>query len=244
MAPNMNWRGEPLGSRLATALDLPFPIAVANEADLGAIAEHRRGVGRGADQMLFVSGDVGVGGGLIIDGQPMTGLAGYGGEIGHMPVNPVAGTACGCGSIGCWETEIGAAALLRRAGLPADGGHRAIDRLLAEADAGVPTPVEALEHVGCWLGIGLAGLVNTFNPGLVVLGGLVGRIYPRVADVVERELDRRALAAPRALVRIVPAALGEDAPLVGAAELAFEPVLADPAILAGPREGLMHLASA
>ena len=102
----------------------------------------------------------------------------------------------------------------------------------------------SVERVGRWLGIGLAGLVNTFNPGLVVLGGVIGRVHPFVAEVVERELDRRALAAPRALVRVVPGALGSDAPLIGAAELAFDPVLSDPVIVAGPREVVLQLASA
>ena len=242
-APNLDWRDEPLGLRLSQVLDLGLPIAVANEADLGALAEHRRGAARGADHVLFVSGDVGVGGGLIVDGVPMTGVAGYGGEIGHLPLNPH-GIACGCGSIGCWETEVGAAALLRRAGHPADGGRPEIDIVMREAAEGSPRVLEALDHIGHWLGIGLAGLVNTFNPSLIVLGGLVGRIHPWVAGVVEAELDRRALAAPRGLVRIVPSKLGVDAPLLGAGELAFEPVLADPAILAGPREGLIQLVSA
>ena len=79
------------------------------------------------------------------------------------------------------------------------------------------------------LGVGLAGLVNIFNPSLIVLGGSFTRLYPLVVDPIEAQLDRLALAAPRGLVRIVPASLGVDATLVGAAELAFEPFLADPA---------------
>ena len=99
----------------------------------------------------------------------------------------------------------------------------------------------ALAHVGRWLGIGLAGLVNVLNPRLIVLGGLHGRIHPYVHDVLHAELGRRALPAPRALVSVVPASLGVDAPLVGAAELAFEPLLADPAGWFGRT---FHLASA
>ena len=92
-----------------------------------------------------------------------------------------------------------------------------------------PTALAALDDVGRWLGIGLAGLVNTLNPARVVLGGQFARFHPFVAATVADELDRRALAAARRLVDIVPAQLGVDAPLLGAAELALEPVLADPA---------------
>ncbi len=243
MAPNLGWKDAPLGERLARALVVPVPISVANEADLGVLAEHRRGAARSADDVLYVSGEVGVGGGLIVDGMPLTGVAGYGGEIGHMPVNP-GGTSCHCGSVGCWETEVGEGALLVRAGHRAAGGRRAVDAVIAEAAAGSVVALAALEHVGRWLGIGLAGLVNVLNPRLIVLGGLFGRIHPWVERTLEAELTRRALPAPRALVSVVPASLGVDAPLLGAAELAFEPLLADPAVWVGPREALAELESA
>jgi predicted NBD/HSP70 family sugar kinase len=159
-----------------------------------------------------------------------------------MPVNPN-GLDCHCGSIGCWETEVGERALLRRAGHPVDGGGREVEAVLAEAAAGDPTAVAALEAVGGWLGTGLAGLVNIFNPELVVLGGLLGRIHPFVASTVERTIDRLALQASRSLVRLVPASLGVDAPLLGAAELALEPLVADPAAWFG-RVAVPELATA
>ena len=243
MAPNLGWRDVPLGEALAAALDLHVPISVANDADLGALVELRRGAATGCDHAIFISGEYGVGGGLIVDGQPLTGVAGYGGEIGHMPVNPN-GAACRCGSVGCWETEVGEAALLRLAGRPPGGGRAEVEELLRDAEAGSPAALSALDHVGRWLGVGVAGLVNILNPRLIVLGGLFGRIHPFVTPTLEHELDRRALAAPRRLVRIVPASLGEDAPLLGAAELAFEPLLADPAGWLVPRGRQVHLASA
>ncbi len=228
MAPNLGWVDEPFGQRLAEALAMDVPVVVGNDGDLGALAEHRRGSGVGVDDMLYVSGEVGVGGGVIIAGRPLDGFAGYGGEIGHLPVNP-GGAPCRCGSIGCWETEVGEGALLALAGLPPDAGRDGIDTVLREADAGNPVAVAALEHVGRWLAVGLAGLVNILNPQLIVLGSMHGRIYPAIRNTVEAGLSARALPAPRALVRIVPATLGADAPLIGAAELALEPILADPA---------------
>ena len=228
MAPNLGWIDQPLGDRLARVLGDDVPITVANEADLGAVAEVRRGAAFGADHVLFVSGEVGVGGGLIVDGRPFSGIAGYGGEIGHLPVNPD-GRECTCGAVGCWETEVGAMSLLRRAGRNVLGGPAEIDDLLRDAAAGLPIAIEALAETGRWLGIGLAGLVNVLNPGLVVFGGLFQRIHPHVAAIVDAELDRRTLPAPRRLVRVLAGALGPEAPLVGAAELALEPVLVDPA---------------
>ena len=243
MAPNLGWRDVPLGERLARALGTLVPISIANEADLGALAELRRGAAVGEDHVLFISGEVGVGGGLIVDGMPLTGVAGYGGEVGHIPVNPN-GSPCRCGSVGCWETEIGEGALLRRAGHPPDGGRGEVEAVLAEAAAGSHAALSALDEVGHWLGFGLAGLVNVFNPRLVVLGGLFGRIHPFVAETIERGLDRLALPAPRKLVRVVPATLGVDAPLLGAAELAFESLLADPATWLRRQGVLAELASA
>jgi predicted NBD/HSP70 family sugar kinase len=243
MAPNLGWTDVPLGERLAAALGLFVPVHVANDADLGALAERRRGAAFGADYVLYIAGEVGVGGGLIMDGKPFTGVAGYGGEVGHVPVNPD-GATCGCGAIGCWETEVGAGALLRRAGHPADGGRTEVEAVLREAEAGEPIATRAVDDVAHWLGVGLAGLVNLFNPRVVVLGGLFARIHPLVEEIIEIELDRRALPAPRALVRVVPASLGVDASLLGAAEHAFEPLLADPALWIRPRDGLMEQASA
>jgi predicted NBD/HSP70 family sugar kinase len=160
-----------------------------------------------------------------------------------MPVNPD-GLPCRCGSIGCWETEVGVGALLRRAGYPAEGGTEAFASVLEEADAGSSFALGAFAETGRWLGIGLAGIINILNPRLVLLGGRLAQSYPYVRSALEAELDRRVLRASRQLVRVVPTALGEDAPLRGAAELAFEPLLADPAALLRPRSAVAALASA
>ena len=232
-APNLGWQEVPLSRILAEALvpEMPVEISVANEADLGALAEHRRGAAVGADDVLFISGEVGVGGGVLVDGRPLVGLAGYGGEVGHMPLNPT-GRACRCGSVGCWETEVGERALLRHALRSESGGRAAVERVLRDAADGDLVALGALESVARWLGRGIATLVNVFNPELVVLGGIHGRIHPLVAATVRDEVDHLALPVTRDLVSIVPAQLGVDAPLLGAAELAIEPLLADPQALA------------
>ena len=242
-APNLGWQDEPLGERLAAVLP-GVPIAVANESDLGGLAEHRRGAAVGAADVIYVMGEVGVGGNVIVDGQALVGAAGYAGEIGHMVVNPE-GSLCGCGSVGCWETEIGEGAMLRRAGRAASGGRDVVDELIAAAEAGEPQALESLAHVARWLGIGLASLINVLNPTLVVLGGVLERIHPLIAGELDEVLSHRALRASRELLRVTPGALGADGPLLGAAELAFEPMLADPAArLAEVRDHRPVLASA
>ena len=243
MAPNLGWRDVPLGERLARALDLSVPMSIANDADLGTLAELRRGVAIGVDDMIYISGEVGVGGGLVVGGRSLTGVAGYAGEVGHMTVNPD-GALCRCGSTGCWETEIGENALLVRAGHEPGGGLAAVDAVLLEAGAGSAAAQAGLDHVGRWLGIGLASLVNLLNPRLVVLGGRFALIHPFVTRALHAELDRRTLPAARRLVTVVPTSLGVDAPLLGAAELALEPLLADPAQWVRPRETLPALKSA
>jgi len=243
VAPNLGWRDEPLGAALTEALGMDVPIAFANEADLAVLAEHRRGAARDIDDVLLIWGSIGVGGGLIVDGRPLIGAAGYGGEVGHIPVNPD-GLPCRCGSIGCWETEVGTMALLRRAGRSPQAGREAFEGLLAEAEAGVPAALDAFNDTARWLGIGLAGIVNVLNPSLVLLGGRLTASYPYVRSTLEAELDRRVLRASRRLVRVVPTSLGDDAPLLGAAELAFGPLLADPAAWLRPRRTMPALASA
>ena len=245
LAPNLGWIDEPLGERLAAALKSDVPIAIANEADLGGLAEHRRGAAIGQANVVYVAGEVGVGGHVTIGGEPLDGAAGYAGEVGHMIVNP-GGSACACGSFGCWETEIGERAMLLRAGRPPTGGATAVDELIEAAIAGEPAATASVTQVGKWLGVGIASLINIFDPTLVVLGGVLGRIHPLVASELDAALDRHALSAARELVRVVPGALGVNGPIIGAGELAFEPLLADPArrLAATPRALQPALASA
>ena len=178
---------------------------------------------------------MGVGSGVIIGGQPLSGTAGYGGEAGHMAVNPD-GRMCACGSRGCWETEIGELALLRHAGRAGDGGREAVDAIFADVEAGSPGAMRAFAEVGRWIGLGLASLVNIFNPQLVVLGTRFSRMHPYIQEAMQRELDARALAMARDLVTVVPSRLGLDATLLGAAESAFAPLLRDPIAWASQRD--------
>lgn len=227
IAPNLGWRNIPLNAMLADVFDTTTPVNVANEADLGALAEQRRGAGSGVADLVFISGEVGIGSGVIAGGQPLLGAAGYAGEAGHMLINPD-GHPCRCGATGCWETEASEGALCRQAGLAEPHGRATIDLLLARAGEGDERSQNAIATVGRWLGLGIADFINLLNPELVVLGGLFHRLFPHLERTMREAIQSRALEAPGRMATIRPAALGADAPLLGAAELALSRVLTDP----------------
>ena len=220
-APNLGWRDVALGTRLAAVLRVP--VQVANDAELGALAEHVRGEARDVDDLVYISADRGVGGGVVAGGRPLRGTRGYVGEIGHLIVRP-GGRACYCGSRGCWETEVGEAALCRALGLPEDTPRGVV---VAELRAIAADPLSApLEEFAEWLATGLVTVVNVVAPDLVVLGDLFTALPPALVDRVREQLHERSLVS-RAMggTRVLTSPLGRDAKLVGAAELAFEPVL-------------------
>ncbi|MGP4027638.1 ROK family transcriptional regulator [Actinomadura sp. 3N407] len=228
--PNLDVGELRLGDALSRRLGLGIPVSVCNDANLGALAEHERGAGVGCDNLIYLHGDVGVGGGIIAHGRLLGGDEGFGGEIGHMIVNP-GGRRCACGSKGCLEAEVGERTLLAHAGceeVPGQAGRDAVRDVVAAADAGDIAAREALHRVGTWLGLGVANLVNVFNPGLVIFGGTLRDIYLGAAAQIRSVLATGALAAPREKVKLRTAALGDDTTLVGAAEFAFAEVLADP----------------
>ncbi|BCJ56264.1 sugar kinase [Actinoplanes sp. NBRC 14428] len=200
-------------------------------ADIAALAEHTRGVAAGVDDLVYLHGDLGVSAGIVTGGRLVTGHGGRSGKVGHMVVHPH-GRRCGCGSRGCWETEVGVAALLRRAAAPPGTSALAVVRAAALGDS---TARDALHGVADWLGFGVANLVNVFNPDIVVFGGTLREVYAAAAGTVRHRVDTMALPASREHLQLRAGALGPDAPLIGAAELAFENLLTDP--LLGPAAG-------
>lgn len=227
LSPNTGLVDEPLGAVLRTEIGGDRPVVVGNAADLSALAEHTRGVAVGCDNVIYLYGDVGVGAGIIAGGRPVTGHGGYGGEVGHMVINP-RGRACGCGSRGCWETEIGEYALLRAAGRVNAFGPEALLAVVDATRKGDASAQAAVRQVGDWLGFGVANLVNIFNPEMVIFGGTLRHLYLAAAAQIRSRLNSVALAACREHVRLRTPALGGDAALIGAAELAFGRLLADP----------------
>lgn len=229
VAPALGWRDVSIGQLIKDQFDdLNAPVRAGNDADLATSAEYLRGSGRGTTDFICIWGEGGLGAGIVVDGRLLSGSAGYAGEVGHVTVDPN-GDLCHCGARGCLEAVVGEEALLRRSGRDPLGGTAALEDLIAAADRGDPVALAALAESGRGLGIGLAGLVNIFNPNRISLGGLYARVYPYVRPAILRELEWRAMPAPRAMVDLVTVRLGGNAVLLGAAELAFAPTLNDPA---------------
>ncbi|HSA49549.1 MAG TPA: ROK family protein [Yinghuangia sp.] len=229
--PNIGWGTVPFGARLSDAAGRP--VAVGNDGALGALGEHTRGAAVGLDDVVYLHGDVGIGGGVIAGGRPLTGAEGFAAEVGHMVVNPD-GRPCPCGSYGCWETEIGEEALLRGVGRAGTPGREAVHSAVDAAARGDKDAEEGLRQVGDWLGIGVANLVNLLNPRIVVFGGTLRTVYPATAAQVRSRINRTTLPTHREHLRLRTALLGDDAPLHGAAELAFAELFENPLDFTSP----------
>lgn len=226
-APNLEWRDEPFGSILARCLPPGIPLMFGNDANLGALAEHLRGAARGFHDAVYLTGKIGVGAGVIVDGRVLTGAGGFAGEVGHMMLDPN-GPPCHCGSRGCVETYVGEAALLRLAGRTAPPTGTSVAEVLAAARAGEEAARNGVRSVALALGRTVANLVNLLNPQAVIMGGSLAAVLDLCRFEVEQELDRRAMSEARRGVQLRTAGLGDDSSLLGAAELAFGPLLSDP----------------
>ncbi|CAN5574831.1 ROK family transcriptional regulator [soil metagenome] len=222
LAPHLDWHDQEIGQLLSSATGLP--VYAANDANAGAIAEHIFGNHLNADHMIYVNGGAGgIGAGFVVAGTLLEGAAGYAGELGHTYVGGM-GT-CHCGSVGCLETEVSQIQLTEVgiAGDSADG-----DPLPSwEPSSGAATAT--IERQARYLAIALGNSINMLNPGLIVLGGFLRGLPGGAGQVLRREVARRSMRSPQELVRIVPASLGSRTLMIGAAERAFAPLLADPA---------------
>lgn len=235
-SPHLAWRHEPLRSAVRRRVRLP--VVVENDANAAAWAEWRYGAAQGETHQVCVTLGTGIGGAIITDGVLMRGKYGVAGEFGHMTVVP-GGHRCECGNRGCWEQYASGNALVREARELAAAGSPVAAYLLDQvggdpgqitgpvvtsaAKEGDPIAVELLEEVGRWLGIGLANIAAALDPGTFVVGGGVseaGEHFLQPArDTFRRTLTGRGF---RPEARILRAALGNDAGLVGAADLARE----------------------
>ena len=225
------WENTPLRQWLEARLGVP--VAVDNDANAGALGEWRFGAGQGCDSILYVTVSTGIGGGWIVNGQPYRGADGMAGEIGHIVIQP-GGSECICGRRGCLEALAAGPAIARRAreclaGNPtagralralAGGDMEAITaRHVSQAAAtGDDLAQQVLDEVAHFLGQGIGSAITLMNPQRVVVGGGVAKSGPRYFEMVRAAA--RANVLPGMTVDIVPAALGDDAPLWGAVVLA------------------------
>ncbi|WP_280476254.1 ROK family protein [Nocardia asiatica] len=232
-APNNAYRDLPLQELLIEHTGLP--AVVENDANAAAWAEAQVGGGAGHRNVVAVTVGTGVGGGLILDGSLFRGQHGIGAEIGHMVINPAGNIRCGCGSVGCLEAHASGTALGRRGrevaaadpgGLLttlAGGADRVTgETVYAAAQQGDPTARGLFDELGYWLGAGLASLVNVFDPQVVIIGGGLVATGDHLSAPTQASFHKHVFAGPqRTLPPIIPAQLGAEAGLVGAALLAM-----------------------
>ncbi|KGF05205.1 MarR family transcriptional regulator [Actinomyces sp. S6-Spd3] len=223
-APNLGWKNIPFDELTHPLHDLHVTL-IANEADLAAfaVAHPRPGVPEGPASFIYVSGEVGIGGGLVINHQPLSGAHGWSGEIGHICVEPQ-GNVCSCGARGCLETIAGLKALCRAAGLEDESSARELTQLAGHS----AKAQDALANAGHALGQALAGVVNTVDISQVYLGGLVAETALYLLPTLHEELETRVLQAPwyAPAIDILPSS--EDLSLRGGAFQILERILDDP----------------
>lgn len=236
LAPNLNWHEVPVRQILEEGFGLP--VYVENEANAAALGEFYFGAARGIDNFIYLSAGIGLGAGILMGGNLFRGSHGYAGEVGHMALQPD-GERCGCGRLGCLETLVGPRAVLQRVRNTLLGGASSSISALAGGDlanitfeivvqaatAGDPVALQALEEVGRHLGIGVANLVNIFNPELIVLGGALNLASPFLLPVTERTVLADSLGPACEHLRIVPSIYGLDACVMGAVALVLDEIL-------------------
>jgi glucokinase len=236
-APHLSWRHEPLQEALQKRVAVP--IFVDNDANAAVWAEWKFGAAQGQTHVMMITLGTGIGGGILINGQVQRGRFGIAGEFGHMQVVP-GGHRCECGNRGCWEQYASGNALVREARSLFWANSPIASDLLDRAEGvvgnltgplitqaardGDPTARELLGEIGNWLGVGIANLAAAFDPGMFVIGGGVSAAGDLLLDPA-RETFKRQLAGRgyRPEARIVVAQLGNEAGLIGAADLARSP---------------------
>lgn len=234
-APNLvGWRNVPLGRLLAERLALP--VFVEHDATAAALGEWWIGAGRGVHDLIYITVSTGIGGGIIIGDRLVHGASGTAGEVGHMTID-VDGPACPCGrSTGCLEVLASGTAIARMAREAVAAGRRTsllqmaggdpeaigAQHVEAGARAGDPVAVEIFNRAATYLGVGVANLLNLFNPQRVIIGGGVSKAGDLLFGPVRRVATARAFERPGRDAEIVPAALGDDVGAVGAAAVALQ----------------------
>lgn len=211
--PSLN--GYPILPALRRIIDVP--VRLGNDANMAAYGEFRHGAGRGARSLVLLTVGTGIGGGIILDGKLWEGHGGFAGEFGHITVNPQ-GERCGCGRVGCLETEASAPKMVRN--YQALSGRSDVTdskEVYLRAKAGDPAALESFRQLAYWLGIGIGIVITSLNPEMVLIGGGVVSAGRLLLDPVLEEAKRWSHPIPFAGCRIEKAALGNDAGLVGAA---------------------------
>lgn len=237
VAANLGWRDVDVSAlvdrHLAHVLEPELPIVMENEANLGAVAEQTYGVGRQLEHFVFLSGELGVGAGVVIGGELFRGTHGAAGEVGHVTIDP-SGERCQCGKRGCWQVFVGQGAVLDRYAADirresTNGRYPAspLD-ILDAARRGEPAAQDALSRLDRYLAVGVGNLVEMYDPKAVVLGGFYSTIYQGRVDELRREVANWVMDAFGRELSIELSTRGQDSCVWGAAGAVLRYLIADP----------------
>ncbi|MDI7276646.1 MAG: ROK family protein [Anaerolineae bacterium] len=232
-APNLGWSNVPLKATLESRLGLP--IVVGNDANAAALAERRFGAGRGVDDLVYVTVSTGIGGGIISGGRLLLGRHGFAGEIGHAAVE-ARGALCKCGNSGCLETLASGPAIARAAAARVAAGEPSLiaslvggdldlvtaETVAAAAREGDQLATEVLRSAAFYIGVALVNLIHILEPELILIGGGVAHVGDLLFNTIRSVVRQRAIPCMAEHVRIEPAALGDDAGVLGAIALFLE----------------------
>ncbi|MCJ7654319.1 MAG: ROK family protein [Dehalococcoidia bacterium] len=233
-SPNLpHWHNVPLRDIFADRLGVVTYLI--NDANAAALGEHRFGAGIGFDNIIYLTVSTGIGGGIIIDGELYSGADGCAGELGHMTIE-ADGPQCHCGNFGCLEAMASGWAVAKEAMMRINRGERSsiielvngrLENITAETVAiaarrGDQLAADIVAEAAKYLGIGLANLVNIFNPELIVIGGGLSKMGDMLLKPARKVLKERAFRLPSRTVHIVRARLGSNAGIIGAAAYVFD----------------------
>jgi glucokinase-like ROK family protein len=241
-APNLKWHDVPLHEVLSQEFDVP--IFVDNEANLAALGERYFGAAQDSKDFVYLSIGVGLGGGIVLNGQLYRGIGGYAGEIGHTTIMSD-GERCNCGNRGCWETLVSQTAVVNRVRKALATGNASLVSQLVKgrlerisipviveaAELGDKVARQALEDTGAYLGIGIANLINALNPELIIFGGIVSLASSYLLPAIEKALKERSLIWPRRMAKVMASSHGPEACVMGGVALVLHDILKKPALI-------------
>ena len=236
--PNLGWRDVPLRQILSAKFDAP--IFVDNDANAAALAERYMGAAQNVDNFVYVVANVGIGAGIVLGGNVFHGATGYAGESGHVTLDPD-GPLCYCGNRGCWERLASQRALIERAQKAIQAGESSSISAMTKGSNGLSLQIvleaarqgdavarRALEETGEYLGIGIANLINTFNPALVAFGGMLSLAEEFLTPVIQRTVSQRAMSGPREVAQFIVSTFKSDACVIGGVALVMHDILSRP----------------
>jgi glucokinase-like ROK family protein len=221
-APNLKWHDIALKEKWEEIFRVP--VYLENDANASALGEYYFGAGRNIENFLYMSMDIGVGGGIISDGKLFHGASGYAGEIGHMVIDPH-GDLCSCGKVGCLETLVGRRVIIKRYQNKTGEGELTLEEIIKRGKAGDKIAKEIFEDVAETLGMGIGNLVNIFNPQRIILGWSLGQAYDLLLPALPKSIQRNSLSDPLSKLDVVPFTNGDDDCLLGCVALVLDEII-------------------